>query len=67
LVFEGNNYYAFVQTGANSVERRSVQIATWNEDGYARVASGLESGDRVVTRKSLQLEAVWRAAHGESS
>jgi membrane fusion protein, copper/silver efflux system len=67
LVFEGNVYYAFVQTGANTVERRSVQIATWNDQGYARVVSGLKPGERLVTRKSLQLNAVWRAAHGQSS
>jgi membrane fusion protein, copper/silver efflux system len=67
LVFEGNVYYAFVQTGPNTIERRTVQIATWNDEGYARVVSGLKLGERVVTRKSLQLDAVWRAAHGQSS
>jgi membrane fusion protein, copper/silver efflux system len=67
LVFEANTYYAFVQTGADTVERRKVQIATWNDHGYARVVSGLKAGERVVTRKSLQLDAVWRAAHGLSS
>jgi membrane fusion protein, copper/silver efflux system len=67
LVFDGNAYYAFVQTGANTVERRSVQIATWNDQGYARVVSGLRSGERVITRKSLQLNALWREAHGQSS
>ena len=48
------------------VERREVKIAAWNEQGYARVVSGLKAGgsDR---RKSLQLNAVWHAAHGESS
>jgi len=67
LVFDGNVYYAFVQTGANTVERRSVQIATWNDQGYARVVSGLSPGERVIVRKSLQLNALWRAAHGMSS
>ena len=67
LVFDGNAYYAFVQTGANTVERRSVQIATWNDQGYARVVSGLKSGERVIIRKSLQLNALWHEAHGESS
>ncbi|MBV8056274.1 MAG: efflux RND transporter periplasmic adaptor subunit [Deltaproteobacteria bacterium] len=67
LVFEGNVYYAFVQIGPNTIERRTVQVATWNDQGYARVVSGLKSGERVVTRKSLQLDAVWRAAHGQSS
>jgi membrane fusion protein, copper/silver efflux system len=67
MVFDGNAYYAFVQTGANTVERRTVQIAAWNEHGYARVVSGLSTGERIITRKSLQLNAVWHAAHGESS
>jgi len=67
LVFDGNIYYAFVQTGANTVARRSVQIATWNDQGYARVVSGLSPGERVIVRKSLQLNALWRAAHGMSS
>ena len=67
LVFDGNVYYAFVQTGVHTVERRSVQIATWNEQGYARVVSGLKAGERVITRKSLQLNALWREVHGESS
>jgi membrane fusion protein, copper/silver efflux system len=67
LVFDGNAYYAFVQTGANTVERRSVQIAAWNDQGYARVVSGLKSGERIIARKSLQLNALWREAHGESS
>jgi membrane fusion protein, copper/silver efflux system len=67
LVFEGNAYYAFVQTGANTVERRNVQIATWNEQGYARVMSGLKSGEHVIAHKSLQLNALWHEAHGESS
>jgi membrane fusion protein, copper/silver efflux system len=67
LIFEANTYYAFVQSGSNTIERRNVEISTWNDHGYARVVSGLKSGERVVTRKSLQLEALWRAAHGMSS
>ena len=67
LVFDGNVYYAFVLTGRNKVERRSVHIATWNDQGYARVVSGLKSGERVITRKSLQMNALWHEAHGESS
>jgi membrane fusion protein, copper/silver efflux system len=67
LVFDDDNYYAFVQTGPNRVERRTVTIASWNEHGYARVISGLKPGERVIVRKSLQLNSLWRAAHGESS
>jgi len=67
LVFDKNDYYAFVQTGPHAVERRNVQIATWNEHGYSRVVSGLKLGERVIVRKSLQLNALWHGAHGESS
>jgi len=67
LVFDGNAYYAFVQTGANTVERRKVEIGSWNEHGYARVVSGLKSGERVIAHKSLQLNALWHEVHGESS
>jgi membrane fusion protein, copper/silver efflux system len=67
LVFDDDNYYAFVQIGPGRVERRIVTIASWNEQGYARVVSGLNPGDRVVVKKSLQLNSLWRAAHGESS
>jgi membrane fusion protein, copper/silver efflux system len=67
LVFDGDAYYAFVKTGTNTVERRLVQITTWNDQGYARVVSGLSSGEPVITRKSLQLNALWHEAHGESS
>jgi membrane fusion protein, copper/silver efflux system len=67
LVFDDDNYYAFIETRPHMIERRTVTIASWNEHGYARVVSGLTAGDRVVVRKSLQLNALWRAASGESS
>jgi len=67
LVFDDDNYYAFVRTGPKRVERRVVMIASWNEQGYARVVSGLKAGEQVIVRKSLQLNALWHAAHGESS
>jgi len=67
LVFDDDNYYAFVQTGPKRVARRTVTIASWNEHGYARVISGLKAGENVIVRKSLQLNALWHAAHGESS
>jgi len=67
LVFDDDDYYAFVQTGPERVARRTVTIASWNEQGYARVISGLKAGEHVIVRKSLQLNALWHAAHGESS
>lgn len=65
LVFDGDSYYAFVPTGPNKVERRRVEISTWNEEGYARVTSGLKSGDRVMP-DALKLNALWHQSRGES-
>ena len=66
LVFDDNAYYAFIVAGANSVERRRVEIADWNEHGYARVVSGVRPGDRFLTMESLRFNALWHAAHGET-
>jgi len=67
LVFETDNYYAFVESESNRVERRKVSIASWGQQRYARVVSGLKAGDRVVTGETLQVNALWHEAHGESS
>jgi Cu(I)/Ag(I) efflux system membrane fusion protein len=67
LVFETNRYFAFVQTGPGTVERRQVDIASWGGSGLARVVSGLRAGDRVLTGQTVQVNALWHAAHGESS
>ncbi len=67
LVFETDGYYAFVEIEANRLTRRRVSIASWNEAGYARVVAGLSAGERVVQRESLQVNALWQQAHGESS
>lgn len=67
LVFDDNAYYAFVVAGPDRVERRRVEIADWNEHGYARVVSGINPGDRFMTTQSLRMNALWHAAHGESS
>jgi len=67
LVFDTDNYYAFVQSGGDRLERRKVVIASWSEKGEARVVSGLQAGDRVVTGETLQVNALWHEAHGESS
>jgi Cu(I)/Ag(I) efflux system membrane fusion protein len=67
LIFETDAYYAFVETRPGLVERRRVTIGSWSQGGYARVLSGLKLGDRVVTGETLQVNALWHAAHGESS
>jgi len=67
LIFETNGYYAFVDAGDNRIARRAVAIASWGGKGYARVVSGLKEGDRVVTGQTIQVNALWHEAHGESS
>ncbi len=67
LVFETDSYYAFVQAGGGLLERRRVNIGSWNEQGYARVIAGLSGGERVVSSESIQVDALWHVAHGESS
>ncbi len=67
LVFETDSYYAFVDTGGGRIDRRKVAIASWSQNGPARVISGLKPGDKVVTTESIQINALWHQAHGESS
>ena len=67
LVFDDNGYFAFIVTGADSVERRRVEIAEWSEPGYARVVSGIKPGDRFLTTESLKFNALWHAAHSKTS
>ncbi len=67
LVFDGNAYYGFVELGSNRFARREVAIASWSEQGYARVLSGLAAGERVVEGQSIQINALWQQAHGEGS
>src|SRR5580700_6933199 len=67
LVFDIDNYYAFVEVSPGSFEHRKVAIASWSKVGYARIVTGLKSGDRVVSGETLQVNALWHEAHGESS
>ncbi|HTJ09676.1 MAG TPA: hypothetical protein VL393_08310 [Candidatus Binataceae bacterium] len=66
LVFDTNSYFAYVRVGPEAIARRNVTVASWNEKGYARVVSGLAAGDTVVVAGSLQVNELWREAHGES-
>ncbi len=67
LVFDIDNYYAFVEVSPGTFEHRKVTIASWSKVGYARIVSGLKAGDRVVSGETLQVNALWHQAHGESS
>ena len=65
LVFDGDTYCAFVEVSPGMFIRRKVEIGAWNDQGYARVLSGLNVGDR-VTVESLKLNALWHQARGET-
>jgi len=65
LVFDTDSYFAYVRVGSDTVARRKVVIASWNEKGYARIVSGLAAGDTVVVAGSLQVDELWREAHGQ--
>jgi membrane fusion protein, copper/silver efflux system len=67
LVFETDGYYAFVAIDPQRVTRRKVTIAAWNEAGHARVVDGLAERERVIEGESVQINALWHRAHGESS
>jgi Cu(I)/Ag(I) efflux system membrane fusion protein len=67
LVFDIDNYYAFVEVSPGTFEHRKVSIASWSRVGFARIVSGLKAGDRVVSGETLQVNAMWHQAHGESS
>jgi membrane fusion protein, copper/silver efflux system len=67
LVFDTNDYFVFVDLGGGHFERRKVTIGSWQEQGFARVLSGLSAGDRVVAAESIQVNALWHEANGESS
>jgi membrane fusion protein, copper/silver efflux system len=67
LVFETDAYYAFVEVEPGRILRRQVAIASWNEGGYARVLGGLLAGERVIQGESIQANALWHRAHGETS
>jgi len=65
LAFDGDAYYAFVETAPNTVERRRVEISSWNEENYARIKSGLRPGEKVIA-EALKVNALWHGTRGES-
>ena len=67
LIFESNSYFAYVEVDNGLLERRKVLIGAWDQQGYARVVSGLKPGDQVVTGETIQVDELWHRAHGEGS
>jgi membrane fusion protein, heavy metal efflux system len=50
IVDDGGQQIVFVQSGGESFERRPVRAGGEREGGYVRIVSGLEPGERIVTR-----------------
>jgi membrane fusion protein, copper/silver efflux system len=67
LVFDTNDYYVYVDLGGGRYERRKVQIGAWKDEGPVRILAGLTAGERVVAGESIQVNALWHQANGESS
>lgn len=67
VVFETDAYFVFVEVGPHRFTRRPVSLASWNEQGYARITSGLTDSERVLGGMSILANALWHQARGESS
>jgi membrane fusion protein, heavy metal efflux system len=50
IVDDAGQSIVFVQAGGESFERRPVRVGGEREGGYVQIVSGLEPGERVVTR-----------------
>jgi RND family efflux transporter MFP subunit len=50
VVDDGGQPIVFVQAGGESFERRPVRLGSPREGGYVQVTSGLDAGERIVTR-----------------
>jgi cobalt-zinc-cadmium efflux system membrane fusion protein len=50
VVDDGGQTIVFVQTGGESFERRPVKVGGPREGGFVQIASGVEAGERIVTR-----------------
>jgi Cu(I)/Ag(I) efflux system membrane fusion protein len=66
LVFDTNEYFAFVVVASGTFVRRAVSIASWKDAGFVRVVTGLSPGERIVVKQSLQLNALWHQASNEN-
>lgn len=50
VVDDGGQPIVFVQAGGESFERRPVQVGGAREGGFVQIVSGLDAGERIVTR-----------------
>lgn len=50
VIDDGGQPIVFVQAGGESFERRPVRVGGAREGGFVQIVSGLEAGERIVTR-----------------
>ncbi len=62
LMEEQGNYYVYVQLGGESFQKREIKIGA-SDGEYLQVLSGIEEGERVVTKGAYQIKL--SAASGE--
>lgn len=55
LLEEQGNFYAYVQTGGESFEKREVKIGA-NDGENVRILSGISEGERVVSKGAYQIK-----------
>jgi Cu(I)/Ag(I) efflux system membrane fusion protein len=67
LVFDTDRYYVYVAMGGGRFARRAVELAPAEQGQEVRIARGLMRGEQVVAAESIQVNALWHQANGESS
>ena len=68
LIFEIDGYYAYVDVRAwHARAAQSRDRVVERKRFRARASPGSRPGEHVVTRRNLQVNALWHEAHGESS
>jgi multidrug efflux pump subunit AcrA (membrane-fusion protein) len=55
LVEEQGTFYAYVQTGGESFEKRELKLGG-NDGQHVQILSGISNGERVVTKGAYQVK-----------
>jgi RND family efflux transporter MFP subunit len=55
LLEEQGNFYVYVQTGGESFQKRQLKLGA-NDGQHVQVLSGLEEGERIVTKGAYQIK-----------
>lgn len=61
LIEEQNNFYVYVQVSGEAFEKRAIKLKS-NDGLYAAVASGLSSGERIVSEGVILIKTATSAA-----